>query len=655
MSRNPPYLGDIQWLTEQFRKLPTTKKVRLISKWAEKKRYLSRALTSSPGHWSNNYAPYTVEIMDCFTPDNPIREVGWMKAGQITATTAVLENWLGYIIDEDPGPTLYLTGSEDMATTGVEIRIDRMLDSAELWNKIQSAGKKTRKTGNTKNRKDFAGGFLLTYGGQSVKKLKQVSVKYLAMDELEELPLFLGKQGDPIALARVRQKAFEHDKKTLYLSTPISVGGPIHKIFQLGDQRYYYVPCKHCGFMQKLIFQGTREDGKHYGIYYEVDEDFILVYDSVEYRCQNCLKGWKNFEKTDFLPAGEWRSSAKARRRLMRSYQLGGEYSPEGNYSWESMVEDWLTCWDEKTKRIFDVENLKVFQNTGRGLPFEERGESVKFERVVQFRRQFYEINEINNTQILQETGSIGLMVTAAFDVHKDWIAAEIKLWTAGNRSYSLDWRRLEGPTDNLQSDSWNAVRDIIENESWTSNDGKSYNVIISLIDASYRTDDVYNFVSEYTDGVYAIMGRETPPRTARMPQFSEYRNEKYGITAYNVNATIYKDRLAANLRRDWTAGEVQPLGYCNFPRDYGDEFFRQYESEEKREKKYTSKSKSRYVWAQKPNTENHAWDCGYYNLAAVDMVCYEVNRSHLDLDRIDHKAFWAYAAESELFYQRIE
>ena len=286
---------------------------------------------------------------------------------------------------------------------------------------------------------------------------------------------------------------------------------------------------------------------------------------------------------------------------------------------------------------------------------FEERGESVKFERVVQFRRQFYEINEINNTQILQETGSIGLMVTAAFDVHKDWIAAEIKLWTAGNRSYSLDWRRLEGPTDNLQSDSWNAVRDIIENESWTSNDGKSYNVIISLIDASYRTDDVYNFVSEYTDGVYAIMGRETPPRTARMPQFSEYRNEKYGITAYNVNATIYKDRLAANLRRDWTAGEVQPLGYCNFPRDYGDEFFRQYESEEKREKKYTSKSKSRYVWAQKPNTENHAWDCGYYNLAAVDMVCYEVNRSHLDLDRIDHKAFWAYAAESELFYQRIE
>ncbi|MCP4582376.1 MAG: hypothetical protein GY839_12245, partial [candidate division Zixibacteria bacterium] len=259
------------------------------------------------------------------------------------------------------------------------------------------------------------------------------------------------------------------------------------------------------------------------------------------------------------------------------------------------------------------------------------------------------------NAIILQETGSVGLMVTAAFDIHKSWIAVEIKLWTAGGRSYSLDWRRLEGETDNLQSESWNAVRNIIENENWKADDGKIYNVVISLIDASYRTDDVYNFVSEYTDNVFAIMGRETPAKTAKMPQFSDYQNKKYGITAYNVNSTIYKDRLAANLRRDWNTGELQPIGYCNFPSEYGDDFFRQYEAEEKKEKKYTSKSKTRFVWSQKPNSENHAWDCGYYNLVAVDMVCYEINKYYLETERIDHKAFWAYIAESKLFYQDAE
>jgi len=417
MSRNPPYLDDIRWLQARISKLPTSRKVSLISKWAERKRYLSGALTSRPGPWSNSYAPYTVEIMDCLVPDNPIKEVGWMKAGQIAATTAVLENWWGYVIDEEPAPCLYITGSEEMAKSGVEIRIDRMLDSADLWDKIQGTGKKTRKTGNTVSRKDFRGGFLLTYGGKSTAKMKQTSVKYLAMDELEELPLFLGKQGDPIALARVRQRSFEHDRKTLYLSTPTTIDGPIHKIFKLGDQRFFNVPCKYCGFEQVLIFRGTRDDGKRYGIYYELDDDFLLIYDSVEYRCQNCLKGWKNFDKTDFLPAGKWIPTAKPRRRLMRTYHLGGEYSPEGNYSWESMVEDWLDCWDPRTQRIFDVENLKVFQNTGRGLPFEERGESPKFERVIQYRRSVYMRNEIPNTRIMQETGSVGLLATAAFDV----------------------------------------------------------------------------------------------------------------------------------------------------------------------------------------------------------------------------------------------
>lgn len=651
MSNNPPYVEDISWLRRHIQKLPTRRKIQLISKWAEKKRYLSSALTSNAGPYSNTYAPYTVEIMDNLTPDNPIREVAWMKAGQIGATTAVLENWWGYIIDESPGPSMYLTGSDEMAKSGVEIRLDRMLDSADLWDKIKASGKKTRKTGNTVSRKDFLGGFLLTYGGQSVKKIKLVSVKNLGMDEIEEMPLFLGNQGDPIALAKVRQKAFDHDRKTLYLSTPVLVNGPIHRIFLLGDQRQYYVPCKYCGFMQVLTFRGTREDGKKFGIHYELDADFILIYESVEYRCENCLKGWKNYDKYDFLNAGEWRPTTKAQRRLLRSYQLGGEYSPEGNYSWESMVEEWLGCWDERTKRIFDVEALKVFQNTARGLPFEELGESPKFERVIQHRRQIYESNEIPNKRIFKETGSVGLLVTAAFDVHKNWIGVEIKLWTPGARSYSLDWRILEGATDDLQSAAWEAVRQIIETEVWIADDGKRYNVVISLIDASYRTDSVYQFASEYSANVYAIMGRETSPKNAQNDLFSSY--QKKGLIAYNLNVTRYKDRLAANLRKDWNHGELQPFGYNNFPHDYGDDFFRQYEAEEKKQKKYKTGTKAlRFVWAKRDeNLPNHAWDCAVYGLAAVDIVCYGINLTHLGQDRIDYAAFWDYIAENKIFY----
>jgi len=646
---NQSYLGDIEWLKEQVRNLRTARVRLSISEWAEKKRYLSAGTTSKPGRWSNKHAPYTVEIMDCLSPDNPIKDVAWMKAGQVAATVGVLENWIGHTIDEAPAPMMYLTASDELAKSSIEIYLDKMIDGAGLAHKIRSSGR-GRKTGNTTSRKDFRGGFLLAYGAQSTKKLRRVSVQNLAIDDIDDIPAFINVQGDPIKLARVRQKSFDSKRKTLYLSTPVLVGGPIHKLFKIGDQRYYYVPCKFCGKMQVLEFRGTRDDGKRYGIYYELENGNSLIYESVEYRCKNCLKGWKNYDKYDFLNAGEWRPTVKAKQHLFRSYHLGGEYSPPGAYSWESMVEEWLGCWDEVNRRIYDVEALKVFQNTGRGLPFEERGESPPYERVVQHRRAIYFRNDVPNKAALKETGSPILLLTAGVDVHKRWIGIEIKGWCRNSRSYSIDWRRLEGDTSDLNSKAWCELRDIIENETWKADDGKKYYVNLTLIDAAYRTDTVYTFCGEYSDSVFAIMGRDMPPKTARMSQFSQYK--KKGITAYNVTVTLYKDRLAAWLRRDWNDGEFQPVGYPNYPSDYGDDYFRQYEAEQKKEKINTrTKQRIGFVWEQKPNMPNHAWDCAIYNTAGLDMLCYDINLNYLGQDRIDYAAFWNYVSEESFFY----
>ena len=662
------YPSDISWMVEQIKRIPDKRISLLISEWAEKKRYLSSAVTANPGQWSNKFAPFMVEIMDRFCPDNPTKEVALMKGGQVTATTAVVENWIGYIIDVAPGPTMYLTGSESLIKDGIEIRVDRMLESAGLMHKIRAPGKSTKKSGNTTARKDFRGGFLLAHGLQSALKLRQNSIQNLIIDELEAKLGSLGRQGDPVRIARGRQKGFDGKRKTLYLSTPISVDGPIHKLFKLGDQRYYYVPCKYCGFMQMLEFRGKREDGKRYGITYELDKEFVLIFESVEYRCKNCLKGWKNFDKYDFLNAGEWRATAKSRRNLFYSYQLGSEYSPEGSYSWESLVEDWLVCWDSKTKRVSDVEALRVFQNESRGLPFEERGEAAKFERVIQHRRS-YERNKIPNKLAIKETGSPILVLTAAVDVHKRWLGVEIKGWCHWSRSYSIDYRKLEGSVFDLpynqilevlpenenkkkvSKSGWEALMEIIENEIWEADDGKKYQLSLTLIDAGYQTDLVYTFCGMYSQGVYAIMGRDTPPKSARMSQFSQY--ERKGIIAYNVNVTWYKDRLSVWLRRDWNDGELQPEGYPNYPVDYGDDYFREYTNEEKVKKiNNFTHHRTAYLWKKiKDNAPVHALDCAVYNAAALEMLCYNVNLGYLEQDRIDYSAFWDYISKEKLFY----
>lgn len=641
------YNDDIRWISGKVENLLLAEKEKKPSEWAEK-RYLDDALTDNPGPWDNSLSPYMVEIMDCFAADSIIKEVALMKPGQIGGSTGVLENVIGFIIDENPGPTLYLSGSDKLAKAGAEIKIDRLIESAGLSDKIKSPIKrkaKGRKSGDTAVRKDFPGGFLMILGAQTAANLKQSSIRTLLIDEVEEIPTFLKDQGDSITIAKVRLKAFDKTRKALYLSTPVAFHGPIHNLFLKGDQRKYYVPCPRCGFKQFMTFRGTREDEKKYGVYYEVDADFKLIYESVHYICANCLKFWEEKEKHEITNAGFWNPTTVAVNKYFRSYTLESLYSQFTR--WTSVVEDWLECWSERHKKIVDVEKLRVFNNTQRGIPFEQRGDSATFEIVIKNRRQFYTINEIRNKVIVQETGSPILCLTAGVDVHKRFIFVEIKGWCSDLRSYSIDYRKLEGPVTDLSGASWKALEEIILNESWTADDGKKYRVNLTLIDASYETNFVYDFCRKYSN-IFAVQGRGSPPGNARMREFDEY--DRKGLTAYNVNVTHYKDFLSSWLRQDWNTGKLQPYGYCNFPEDYGDDFFREYTAEHKVKRVY--RNKTTYLWEEKDkNLPNEAWDCGVYNAAAIAILCYLINNSELGVDAINFNLFWKYIADEKLFY----
>ena len=639
------------WFIQEIRKLPVKKQIKLISEWAEK-RFMTSDVTSHTGKWDNKYAPYTVEIMNNLAPDSGITEVAWMKGSQTAGTVAVLENWMGYIIDEAPAPTMYLTASDEVAKVSSEIYLQRMIESAGLEEKIKTRGLKgkTGRRGFTTNRVEFPGGFILIYGAQSPNTYLRVSVQNLAIDEVSSLPTHLrGKPIDPVELALGRQKGFERTRKTLYLGVPEYHYGTIHKIFLDGDQRYYYIPCRFCGYEQTLIFRGTREDGKKYGIYFEFDDKNKLIAESIHYRCFNCLKLLKNIDKHDFLNAGFWKSTQKSKRKGLRTYQLSSLYAPEGAYSWERLVDDYLKTWDPVAKRTIDVEKLKTFVTSVQGLPFEDRTEAPRFERIISHRRPFYARNEIKNKIIIQETGSPILLLTAGVDVHKRWLGIEIKGWADQARSYSIDYRQIRGDGENWQSKAWLKLQDIIENESWTADDGKIYNLKLTLIDASYATDTVYTFCFQYQSGVYAVQGRETGVQHAAHEGFNEY--VKKGLTAYNVNTGRYKDRLASKLSRDWNTDELQPWGYPNFPVDYGDDFFREYEAESKVKKVYPS-GKQNFVWKKKNENEpNHAWDCGVYNEAALEMLCHQINFYFFGKDEINWALFWEYIKTEKIFY----
>ena len=77
-----------------------------VSEWADKRRRLSPEASAEPGPWRTSRTPYLKEPMDAFT-DPKVKRIVLVSASQV-GKSELLNNIIGYIIDEDPGSILFI-------------------------------------------------------------------------------------------------------------------------------------------------------------------------------------------------------------------------------------------------------------------------------------------------------------------------------------------------------------------------------------------------------------------------------------------------------------------------------------------------------------------------------------------------------------------
>jgi phage terminase large subunit GpA-like protein len=598
-----------------FEKLDDEKLTLQVSEWAELRRVLPEGLTSQPGPWSNDVAPFMVEPMDCLSDSSEIQVIVMMKGAQITATTSLIENLIGYVIDESPGPMMYITGDKGMAEQSIELKVDRMLESTGLVDKIssQSEDKKRTKTGNTKTKKEFAGGFLIAQGPRSGSKLRGFSIKYLMLDEVDAYPQQVGDEGDPIKLALRRTDAYELTRKVLLISTPlVKDTSRILPEFLKGDQRYYYVPCKKCKKMQRIKWDNIK---------YETDDDENLIYDSVHYQCDNpkCKAKWKNSDKVTFLGKGEWRATATPKDPFTRSYQISSLYSPVGMRSWENIVQEWLEVKDNPAM-------LKVFVNTVLGECWEERGENTKYE-IVYARRETYHTGEIPEECYF---------ITFGADVQKDRIELQLVAWGRNKESWAIDYKTFYGDTSDINSDAWVGLDDFIKTTYFHPLYGE-IGILIGCIDSNYNSPVVYSFCEQY-ENLYPVRGDSH----AKKDKFYQPRAVAgYGTTRYDLCVDLFKDEFYGYLKkREKREDGSYPTGFCHFPIDFDEEFFKGLTAEIKI-KKISRAGNVSYAY-KKIRERNEQLDTRVYALAAVYIYAAFV-MDHLKIKKLDWKQFWHY------------
>ncbi len=634
-----------EWLAAAFGDLFSSFEPLKPSQWAETKRYLPSSVTSLPGPYSFDVAPYLREILDCLGADSSIREVAVMKGVQIGATVGVLENAIGYYADHvKSAPCMLVTADAALAQLRMESYITPMFQDSGLMSVIKSADERNpRKTGKTDKKIEwFGGGFLVPFGAQNANKLRSISIQVLLNDEVDGWPDTVGNNGDPVKLVRDRTAAYEGSRKILDISTPLIKGqSKIAAQFERGDQRRYFVRCLRCDHAQVLRWSHVDADtGVTTGMTWELEGD-RLVPGSVRYLCQHCGHPHTDADKGRLLETGEWRPTAVPISPEIRSYHLSALYSPAGMQSWAGCVQKWLEAWDPNRAGPRDLEKLQVFYNNVLGEPFELRGEKLRFEHVSPHRRAVYRFGEVPNKFAEKYCGSPIMLLTAAVDVHKDVLKFAAFGWTRDWRAFLVDYQSIEGVVEQLDNPTtWGVLRDLLEHREYVADDGTLYPIKMTLIDSGYLTDHVYRFCEEYESGVFPVKGQAISPKSARVPEFAVFKTPN-GVQAFGVTVDLYKDRLSAALRRNWDGESLQPIRHFNAPLDITDKQLRELTVEVKTEKieKRTGK-RIGFEWRRPSGAANELWDLFIYNNAALDLLAHNVSQQ-LELDNTNWPMFW--------------
>ncbi|MCX3065196.1 phage terminase large subunit family protein [Wolbachia endosymbiont of Drosophila pseudotakahashii] len=553
-----------------------------VSEWADRNRQLSTIASSEPGKWRTERTPYLKEIMDSLSSSSPAEKVVFMKGAQIGGTEAG-NNWIGYIIDQTPGPMLVVQPTVEMGKRWSKGRFAPLIESTPcLKDKVKDP--RSRDSGNTVQSKEFPGGIVVITGANSSVGLRSMPVKYLFLDEIDAYPGGSGGEGDPVLLSIARTNTFMR-RKIFLVSTPTFHGiSRIEREFESSDKRYFFVPCPHCDHYQVLKWPQIKWQDKNPN--------------TAHYVCIECNGKIENHQKTEMLARGEWRPTNPIKGEK-KGFHLSSLYSPVGWYSWKQAVEDYLHAKENE-------QLLKVWINTTLGETWVDKGEVPDWKQLFE-RRENFPIGTVS------KGGKI--VLTAGVDVQKDRLEAEIVAWGRNRESWSIDYQVFEGDTGS--GEVWGKLSELL-NHHFIGENGLEYMISMMAVDAGYATQEVYNWVRSHQGSgrVMAVKGANK----ALVPLSSPSRVDvtvsgqklKRGMKPWPVGVSILKSELF-QLLNVLKEEEKVPAGYCHFP-EYAPEYFKQLTAEQLVSK--VVKGYTKQEW-QKIRDRNEVLDCRIYARAA--------------------------------------
>lgn len=498
-----------------------------------------------PGPYSRATFPPAERMLVVLEPQHPARVVTLMGSAQIIKTT-LAQIFVGASMDLDPCDMLYVHPSHDNAMRWARGKWRQMRQQSVRLRAIFADGKSKDASDNLlyQERRDGRGSLLIS-GANSPASLSMISVPKQVQDDLAKWEPNAG--GDPEKQADSRSAAFDA-AKILKISTPLfKKTCRIHRAYMAGTQERWHMPCPHCGHFQPLEWPNFLAN---------IDPENPA---DAHFTCVSCGCAIEHKHKRAMLAAGRWVADNPAAPNP--SFHVWRALSPSRD--WESIAREWLAAEG-------DPRAEQTFFNDLLGLPYEQASEAPPWEAIRD------RANAAGHDRGRIPAG--GLILVAGVDCQGNRTEVHVKAFGEHLTRWTVDYLVIQHHISTVEA---KAALDDLLKKRWPDMFGRARPIDLLAIDGNAWTRDVFAWAREHPwSRVIVVRGAKSdiapPLALVKSERKDDGSVRKTSKRFFNVGTSSLKGALYEHLKK------IDPLsrGYCGYPRDLGDEFYRQLTAE---------------------------------------------------------------------------
>ena len=577
------------------RKVCRRRKKIAVSDWAQRHRVVT--MSALPGRWHNDVTPYLSGVMDAMgTPF--VREVVLCKTPQ-TGGSEATHNFIGYCIDRDPAPVLYVYPDEDTAKENSNDRVLPMIQSSpRLASYLTGVSKDA-----TSHRIGLSHMPIYFAWARSASKLANKPIKYAVADEIDKDGFDAGtREAHPLDLIDKRFTTYRSTYKFIKISTPTLETGNIWQSLHACDAVFdYHAVCPACGQRQLMTFPGIKWEGGS-----GADPSEIKAKHLAWYECEHCTSRWDDEMRNQAVQAGVWMArdmplSLSAYLDRFRPARIGFHLP-----AWISYFVSLSECAAAFLYGLTDIIKMQDFRNAFCAEPWREQVIKKDEDDILSHR----------NHLPAGVVPSDAVALTCGIDVQKDGFWFLVKSWTKEMSShvvqygYITTWADVETlvfhtryPVEGSPDASMGIWRAAIDTGGGQNKD-----------DDWSKTEEIYTWLRKNSRGViFGVKGASTAQVKKVNPRVIDKmargnRPIPGGITLYFLDTDAFKE--AFFWRLGVAPGSPQAI---TLHADTDLTYARQVLAEQKQRDK-----KGKVSWVQ-VRRDNHLLDCSIYADACAD------------------------------------